>query len=108
MSGIADSLFVSAEIHEREVTLADGTKHTLHFRELPTVEFRKFHIAEQSDKEDKRAGSMAKLISAALCDPDGKPAITYERALQLKQGAANALMAAILDVNGIGAKPGND
>lgn len=98
------AFLVSAEIQEREVELADGSKHLLHFRELPVVEYRKFQIAEQSADPDVRSGSMAKLIAASVCEPDGSPALTYEQALQLKPGPCNALFAAILSLNGVGEK----
>ena len=94
--------FVSPEIHERTVELADGSKHVLHFRELPSSEYRKFQIAEQSDDEEVRAGSMAKLIAASVCEADGKPAMTYEQALRLKPGPCNALFTAVLSLNGVG------
>jgi hypothetical protein len=98
------SLFISDEIKQKEVTLPNGQVHTLYFKELPAVEFRRFQIAETSGKEDVQAGSIAKLISASLVEPDGKPAISYTKALQLNSAAANAIIAAILEVNGFGAK----
>lgn len=104
---LSDSLFVSATLHERTVKLPDGSEHVLHFKELPAVAFRAFHLAEHSKDEDVQVGSMAKLIAASLCEPDGKPALTYEKALQLKPGAANALVAEILSINGFGAKAKN-
>lgn len=95
-----DAFFVSKTLHEKKVTLPDGTEHTLHFAELPGTEFRKFQIAEQSEDEDARAGAMARLISASLRDPDGKPSITYKKALELKASAMGALFRAVLEVNG--------
>lgn len=96
-----DGFFVSTEVHARKVKLADGSEHDLHFRELPSSEFRRFHLAESSDDEDVRISSMAKLIAASLCEVDGKPAITVKQALQLKPAAANALIDAVLSVNGM-------
>ena len=84
--------------------MADGTKHVLHFRELPVVDFRRFHMAESSADEDVRASSIAKLIAASLVQPDGKPAITVKDAMRLNSAAANAIVNAILDVNGFGVK----
>jgi hypothetical protein len=104
--GLSASFFASQEVQEREVTLSDGTKHTLYFKELPAVEFRKFQLAENSEDEDVRAASIAKLIAASLVEKDGKPALTVKQALQLKGAAANSIMSAILDVNGFGAKNG--
>jgi hypothetical protein len=102
--GLPNTFFTSQEVQEREVTLSDGTKHTLCFKELPAVEFRKFQMAESSEDEEVRAASIAKLIAASLVEKDGKPALTMKQALQLKGAAANAIMSAILDVNGFGSK----
>jgi hypothetical protein len=94
------SLFVSDTIHERTVTLADGTKHVLHFREVPAAVFRQYYRAEQSEDDAIAAGSMPLLIAASLCDKDGKPAITFEKASTLKVNVMTAIFTAILDVNG--------
>lgn len=94
------SFFVSADVHERKVTLPDGKEHTLYFKELPAVEFRRFALAEQSESEDVRASSIAKLLSASVCEADGKPAITFEQALKLKASAMTEIFNALLDVNG--------
>ena len=94
-----ESFFVSDQIHERKVALADGTEHTLHFRELPAVEFRKFGIAERSEDDEVRAEAMVRLIAASLCELDGKPAMTLDRARRLKSYVAASLFDAVLDVN---------
>ena len=101
---LPNSFFAASEIQQREVELPDGSKHALHFKELPAVEFRKFQMAESSEDEDVRATSIAKLIAASLVETDGKPAITVKEAAKLNSAAANAIMAAILDVNGFGRK----
>jgi len=93
------SFFVSQEVHEKEVTLADGGKHVLYFKEIPAVEYQKFRLAQQSQDEDVQAGSLAKLIAASLCEPGGEPAISYEQALLLKPEPMNALFAKIMEVN---------
>lgn len=94
-----ESFFVSDDIRERKVALADGTEHTLHFRELPAIEFRKFGLAERSDDDEVRAEAMVRLIAASLCEPDGKPAMTLDQARRLKSHVAGALFEAVLDVN---------
>jgi hypothetical protein len=99
---LAKSLFVSDEIHEKEVTLPNGEVHKLHFKELSAVEFRKFQMAEFSEDDDVKATSMAKLISSSLVDPDGKQALTLTQALKLNSAATNAMIAVILGVNGFG------
>lgn len=101
------SFFAATDIQQREVELADGSKHILHFKELPAIEFRKFQMSEASTDDDVRISSIAKLIAASLVDADGKPAVTLKEALQLKGQPANAILSAILDVNGFGT-PKND
>lgn len=101
---LPSGLFVSNDIHSRPVTLPDGSVHTLHFKELPAVEFRRFQIAEASDDEEVKASSMAKLIAASLVDEEGKSAITLKDAKRLNSVAANAIVEAILSINGFGAK----
>ena len=102
MSSLDASLFISDKVHERQVELPDGTTHTLYFRELPAAEFRKFHLAEQSDDENLRANSMIRLVAASLCEPNGKSALTVGRAAQLKPQALGAIFAKVLEVNGFG------
>lgn len=105
---IDPAFFTKSELHAREVELPDGSKHQIHFRELPAIEFRKFQIAEQSNDDEKRASSMTALIAASVCDPDGKPAMNAKQAAKLSPFAANALMNAILEVNGITGAAKND
>lgn len=97
-----DAFFVSAEIHKRTVTLGDGSEHELHFRELPVSMYRKFQIAETSSDEDVRAGSMAKLIAASLCEADGSPAMTYEQACNLKPNISSRLFNEVIALGGAG------
>ncbi|MYZ41421.1 hypothetical protein [Schauerella aestuarii] len=93
------SFFVSPEIHAREVELPDGSKHQLHFRQLPAVDFRKFSLSERSDDAEVRANSIADLIASGLCNEDGSPAITRAQALKLTAPAANALFSHVVEVN---------
>lgn len=100
---LSSAFFASTEVQPREVKLPDGSTHTLHFKELPAVEFRKFQLAENSTDEDVQAASVAKLIALSLVDAEGKPAITAKEAARLKPAATAAIMSAIMDVNGFGA-----
>lgn len=95
-----DAFFVSGQVHERKVTLADGSEHTLYFKEVPATVYRKFQIAESSDDEDVRASSLAKLIAASMCEADGSPAMTFEQACRLKGPVSNQLVSKVLEVNG--------
>jgi hypothetical protein len=96
------AFFTKETLVTRDVVLSDGGVHTLHFRELPAIEFRRFQLAEQSTNEERRAGSMAALIAASVRDPDGKLALTTAQANMLSPFAANAIVDAILDINELG------
>ena len=94
-----DSLFASAELHERDVEVAPGKSIKLHFRELPAVDFIRFHGIATGGDEDARAGAAARLIAAGVCNPDGSTAMTLEKALTLKSTPLNAIFQALLEVN---------
>lgn len=101
MNDLNQQLFVSDKVHEKEVTLSDKSKHTLFFKELSSVEYRKFYFYESSDDEDKRAMSQAYLISVAMCDENGNPVITIDQACRLKNDALLSISKAIKEVNGL-------
>jgi hypothetical protein len=101
MSTLDNSLFVSDKVHPKEVVLSDKTKHTLYFKELTSVEYRKFYFYESSEDEDKRAISQAYLISVAMCDENGNPVITVEQASKLKNDALISISRAIKEVNNL-------
>lgn len=93
-----------AEPQPRTVQLPDGSKHELHFKQLPASAFRGFFNAVARRNEEEQSQAMAKLIAQSLCTPDGQAALTAEQALQLTVAAERALTDAVLDVNGLGAK----
>lgn len=101
---LAPSFFVSTTIHPKPVTLADGTTHTLNFRELPGHEWVRFRMEQQSPDPEVAAKAVPRLIAASLCLPDGKPAITEEQAFELKAEPMTALMKAVTEVNTFNAK----
>ncbi|MFV0678637.1 hypothetical protein [Variovorax sp. tm] len=98
------AFFVSTEIHKRTVELADGSKHELHFRELPVADYRKFQIAEASKDEDVRAASISRMIAASMCEPDGSPSVTVEQAMNMKPNVSSRLFDVVLSLGGIGPK----
>jgi hypothetical protein len=102
------SAFVNPELQTRDIEMPDGSVHPFYFRELPSIDFRRFQMAESSLDDDKRALSMAQLFVRAISDPDGNPAMTIEEAVKLKMVVANRFMSAILEVNGFGKKKGTD
>lgn len=101
-----DILFVSTDLHERTVELPGGTSVKLHFRELPAVAFMRFQSAQGSGDDDARAEAIARLIADSVCNPDGTPGMTLEKALTLKTGAMTAIFAEVLRING--SAQGND
>ena len=103
---LPESLFVTQEVHEREVTLGDGSKHKIWLREVSQKDMREFGNSRRSEDPDAVEGASAKLISQSLCEPDGTLALTFERALELKPAALNPLLQAVMIVNRFEA--GND
>lgn len=99
-----NGLLVSNELHEHTITLPDGTPASVYVRELPQAEFRRYYLAEHSEDEETRVGSVARLLSAGVCKPDGSPLLTYKQALQLKPTVAAQLFEALLITNGKGTK----
>jgi len=102
-NSIPDSLFASGDVIERQVELSDGKKHTLYFKELPAVEFRRFTLAERSGDEERQVEAMGRLIARSLVNPDGTAAMTVEKALTLKPDAMNKISEAIMELNGLAA-----
>lgn len=95
------ALFRSDELHERPITLGDGTVHRLHFREMTREQEMKYRELVKADGDH-----VSYMIACSLCDADGTP-IGEEQAANLKRGVRNALITAILEINGSGASVGN-
>jgi hypothetical protein len=93
-------LFVSSTVHERTVEIG-GEPHTFWFREITTAQARRFAQAERSDDPDMHARAVPILLAAAMCNPDGSPAISEEDAARLKPAVAGALSAVAVDVAGL-------
>lgn len=93
------SLFISDDVHQREVKLADGRKHTFYIREQEAGVLRSFFAGQASDDPDKQADSMARLIAKSICDPEGKPALSLTDAKRLKFAVQIALTKAISEVH---------
>jgi hypothetical protein len=96
------ALFRSDELHRRDITLGDGTVHPLTFREMT-------HAQELKMREIARADGdhVSYMIACSLCDDEGKLALTEAQATDLKRGVRNALVTAIMELNGSGATLGN-
>lgn len=102
------ALFVSEDVHERWITLGDGSSHKLYFREIPSAEFRKLQTTGRTD--DQQEAAVSSVIAASLVSPkEGggwEPAMDAAQATNLKPGIRVALSIAIAEVNGIGANVG--
>ena len=94
------SLFVSDEIHEREIKLADGKKHLMHFKEVPAGEFQRYGLAITGEDEEAKLEAMPRLIAASLVTAEGKPALTVAQAAKLKSGPMLAIFRAVQEVSG--------
>lgn len=109
---IPQSFFVSEEIRVRDVKLSDGSVHQIHFRELPALDFRRWHENEKSEDQKVRHEAIANLLVIGVCNEDGSPGLTLDQAKKLKGGAMAAIFEALLDVNGASTKAkdklGND
>jgi hypothetical protein len=95
------SFFVSGGVQSREIKLADGKSHKLYFKEYSGAAFTQYAIAVRSEKIEERAVGMPILIAASLCEADGSPAITFERACELKPEVMQAIFAKVMEVNGV-------
>ncbi|MFS8372429.1 hypothetical protein JH314_08365 [Xanthomonas campestris] len=93
------SLFVSPDVHKRQVKLADGKEHTFYIREQLSGVVRAFLSGQTSEDPEKQAESMARIIAKAICTQDGNPALSLEQARNLKFSVQIALASAISGVH---------
>lgn len=96
-----DDMHVSDAVIEKEVTLGDGSKRTMYFKEINAIEFKQHIAAEQSKDPKVRDQSAARLIAKCLVEPDGRRAMSVARAATLKPTVAGAMMVAIMEINGV-------
>jgi hypothetical protein len=100
------SIFIGDAVHEREITLADGSKEVFLFRELKNIVFEHFAIQSNSADEDVVALASAKLLAAGLCERNDKgdivDALNVEQATRIRRPIFRKLLAALMEVNGYG------
>lgn len=96
------SWFVPPELEERKVRLADGSEHVMYFRHLPNVDFESYAMQVNSSDPEVAGAAAARLLAKGLCEPDGKPALTFDRVVMLKRPIFRALFLALLEVNTYG------
>lgn len=101
--------FISDEIAEKEIELADGSKHILHFKQLPNTAFEKYAMWLNSADEDVVSKASVRLLVMGLCDAEGKAVVTLEQAERIKRPVLQRMAKALFEVNGYGAqgKQGN-
>lgn len=102
MSALDASLFVSSDLHKREVTLFDGSAHTFWFREFTALEYREVQRLASSDDIADRDAHRSMLVSLCLRAEDGSEVLTPERAATLKPSVRDKLYIIALQVNGYG------
>lgn len=96
------SWFVPPELEEKEVRLADGSKHVLHFRHLPNTDFEAYAMQVNSADPEVAGAAAARLLAKGLCEPNGKPALPFDRVVMLKRPVFRAMFQALLEVNTYG------
>lgn len=94
------AMFVSDEIFEREVMLADGKNYTLHFKALSHVEFNKYAGALVSSDESVRDQANSRLAQLSVVTPEGKPAMTAAQADKIKSVVMRRILKVIDEING--------
>jgi hypothetical protein len=102
VSELPASLFVSDELHAREVVLFDGSTHLFHFREFTAAEYREVQRLARSDDEADQDAHRSQLVAISLRSADGSVVLTAERAAQLKPSVRDRLYITALQVNGYG------
>ncbi|WP_369913869.1 hypothetical protein AB8810_12640 [Xanthomonas sp. NCPPB 3005] len=85
---------------EREITLADGQKHTTWFKPVTGGEFFRFQRDTRSEDENVRIFAMQRLIACSLCeDARGRPTLTNDEARALSIDAINVLFPHVIAVS---------
>lgn len=104
---LGDAFFVSPSVNKRTVALADGSEHVLYFRQVSSYDYSRYIANAISKVPDERAEAALILVCASLCEADGAPVLTVEKARNLKPEALDPLFAAAMEVNKREDKPGN-
>ncbi|UXC34779.1 hypothetical protein [Cupriavidus gilardii] len=96
---LSESFFTPSAVNKRTIKLADGTEHELYFRKVSSYDYSRFLAYAASKVPEERAEAAHVLVAASLCEADGKPALTVEKARTLKSEALDPLFAAAMEVN---------
>lgn len=90
--------FAGTTVVSRELTFRDKTE-TFHFRELSAAESEDLFIDAPTDGQKSNKGFRSRVISAVMCDLNGKPVLSIEQAAGLKNAVSNLLVHECLEVN---------
>jgi hypothetical protein len=99
MSIYDSSFFVSQEVKPFDVELPGGQKVQLWFKEIPHWLTSWLYDVTRGDDLVAKAKSYARILSESLCEPNGEPAMTYEKALTLKPDHCYAIFSAMVDAD---------
>jgi len=98
---LTDDMFVSDSIIEHPVRLGDGKERIMYFKPISAIEWKQHMEAESSKDAKVRKESAARLIAKCVVEPDGRRALTPQRAADLKPAVSGAFFMAILEINEI-------
>lgn len=99
-SVLTDDMFATPDtVIEHPVKLGDGKERIMYFKPLTAIEWKQHMEAENSKDAKVRKESAARLISKCLVEPDGRRAMTPQRAADLKPAVSGAFFMAILEIN---------
>lgn len=90
--------YISQELVEKKAVLADGKEHTLHFKEIGSIEFSAIAVKLSSEDAIDRVQGMADMVVASLCNPDGTKALTLEEMPMMKHKVLTNLFNAAISV----------
>lgn len=93
------SAFVSGKPQAREVTLQDGSTHSLYFAELGDEAWQRYFRAMLSNDAGTVALARIVLVQRGFVDVDGVSVLTLEQTAQLKTFVINELYKALFSVN---------
>ena len=98
---LTDDMFVSDSIIEHPVRLGDGKERIMYFKPISAIEWKQHMEAESSKDAKVRKESAARLIAKCVVEPDGRRALTPQRAADLRPAVSGAFFMAILEINEI-------
>lgn len=95
---LGNAFFKSDAVHKRTVSLG-GQEHDLYFQRVSAYDMGRFAHHFNSADPNYKAEAACILVAASLCEADGKPVLTIEKARELTPEALTALFGPALEVN---------